>query len=117
MDLQIPQELNPDYQDQSLLEQFHNHPELSNLSLLSLNAKLYEFTTSPFYSFFAGQLQALADEAMASIVSGFQTRDRIAILEREQTIGAAPAYLKFSQLVAALRSDLQQQITKQDGPQ
>ena len=113
MDLQIPQELNPDYQDQSLQDQFKTHPELSNLSLLSINAKLHEFRTNPFYSFFAGQLQALADEGMASIVSGFQIRDRIAILEREQTIGAAPAFLKFSQLVETLRQDLTEQIAKQ----
>lgn len=54
---------------------------------------------------------------MASIVGGFNVRDKIAILEREQTIGAAPAYLKFSQLVNEIRESLTEQLTKQNEQQ
>jgi len=50
---------------------------------------------------------------MLSIVAGFQVRDKIAILEREQTIGAAPVYLKFSQLTEELRLQLTEQLAKQ----
>lgn len=113
MDLQIPQELSPDYQDKSLQDQFSNHPELSSLSLHEINLKLNDFRANPFYSYFSGLLQAQSDQAVEAIVSGFQVRDRIAILEREQTIGAAPAFLKFSQLVEELRERLAEQITKQ----
>ena len=86
--------------------------------MLSLNAKLQEFRSNPFYSFFSGVLQAESDAAVVAIVSGFKVRDKIAILEREQTIGAAPTYLRFSQLVEELRQQLTEQIKKtQDGPQ
>lgn len=85
---------------------------LSNLSLVEASAQLHAFQSSPFYSYFSGILQEQADAAVASIVGGFQVRDRIAILEREQTIGAAPAYLKFNQLVEETRTSLTNEITK-----
>lgn len=51
---------------------------------------------------------------MIDIVSGFQTRDIVSILEREQMIGSAPGYLKFQALVFDLKKDLQEALTKQD---
>lgn len=96
---------------------FSNHPALSSLSLADLSATLHNFQSNPFYSFFTGVLQENADAAMASIVGGFNVRDKIAILEREQTIGAAPAYLKFSQLVNEIRESLTEQLTKQNEQQ
>jgi hypothetical protein len=82
--------------------------------LVEASRQLHEFTNNPFYSYFAGILQETSDSAVTAVVSGFQVRDKIAILEREQTIGAAPAYLKFSQLVSDLREQLTEELTKQD---
>jgi hypothetical protein len=113
MDLQIPQELNPEYKEAPPTELFKHHPVLSSLSLLELSAKLHEFQTNPFFSYLSGVLQETADQAIVSIISGFQVRDRTAILEREQTIGAAPAYLKFAQLTDDLRTTLTEALNKQ----
>jgi len=50
---------------------------------------------------------------MLAICNGFVgERDNCAILEREQAIGAAPAYLKFAQLVQEDLTTLQTKYTQ-----
>lgn len=72
------------------------------------------FRRNPFYSYYVGELQKLANETTAAIVSGFQgERDLAAILEREQAIGAAPTYLKFASLVHSDLLDLQEKYKQQ----
>ena len=74
---------------------------------------LNEFINNPFFAYYQSELQSLADIATASICRGFiGERDLCAILEREQTIGAAPTYLKFGQLVSSDLTELQDEIKK-----
>lgn len=62
-------------------------------------AHLNAFVQNPFYSYYVNILQKTADEATQSVFRGFVgERDFCAILEREQTIGAAATFLRFAQL-------------------
>lgn len=96
------------------MERFSQHPVLSRLSLVEINALLHQFKSNPLYDYFVQLLQAEADRGMRLVTSGFQSRDVVAILEREQIIGAAPSYLRFGQMVDTLSQELQTQIKEQD---
>lgn len=79
---------------------FSQHPQISKLSSSEQLLQLNQFRTNPFYGYYVAILQAASDQTMLAICNGFVgERDNCAILEREQAIGAAPAYLKFAQLV------------------
>lgn len=75
---------------------------------------LTEFQSNPFYPFFVSILQSKADLAIISIVSGFTERDLLSLIEREQVIGAATAYLEFAKASSSLKEDLALALTEQE---
>ena len=96
------------------LNRFNNHPLLSSLSLQDKLLKLSDFRSNPFYAFYCAELQTESQEAITAVCSGFRgERDIAALLEREQTIGASTAYLKFQQKVESDLTALQEEITEQ----
>lgn len=112
--LQIPPELQEEYLNQSPLDQLKEHPRLSSLSLAEAHRLLVEFQSSPYYEYFVALLQAKADAAIISVVSGFKERDLLTLVEREQVIGASTAYLEFSKLSVNLKDDLAFALTEQE---
>jgi hypothetical protein len=95
---------------------FSQHPQISKLSCSEQLYQLNQFRNNVFFSYYVSILQAASDQTMQAICNGFVgERDNCAILEREQAIGAAPAYLKFAQLVHEDLVALQHKHTQNDG--
>lgn len=94
---------------------FSQHPQISKLSCSEQLIQLNAFRNNIFYGYYVAILQAASDQTMLAVCNGFVgERDNCAILEREQAIGAAPAYLKFAQLVNEDLTSLQTKHKQND---
>jgi len=72
------------------------------------------FRSSPFYPYYTGQLQLEADNALIAVCDKLNTEDPYAVQHREQLIGAAPAFLKFTQICDDDLLILQEKVTSQN---
>lgn len=98
-------------------EQINRYPEDSPLSKVSYQEAgqlLKAFTDNAFYSHFVKDLQAQADAAVKEIFEGrFPIEGEQGVLLREQTIGAASAWLRFEEQVRIEQKALAELLTKE----
>ena len=95
----------------SLVDQ---HPALEGLSVLQALQQLVAFRDNPWYTVLTNIMQQKADKGAAVVHNGFGVRtDILALFEREQVIGAAPAYLDFQKQSNRFLEELQATVKEQ----
>jgi hypothetical protein len=99
--------LDPVPDQPSLNHRFHPLSPLSALSSVDALSKLKDFVDNPFFKHYVDLLQNEADQVVGSIAEGLPSDGNLcSILNREQMIGAGPAFLKFYQLVEKEHTEL-----------